>query len=185
MAYRLFFAIWPNPAQRTAICAIRRQWQHLPGRPVRPENLHMTLLFLGKVESSRKVEQIIAATRQISATAFDLQLQHVQPSPGRHNMLWLTPDPAPTPLRQLHEQLHQAMLGLALAPDGRGFRPHVTVFRQLRQRGARGTLPKQPHCALPAWPVTEFVLINSHLEAQGSRYDILERFALKQSDPNQ
>ena len=43
---RLFFALPCPPEQATAICRWRDE-QALQGRPVPPQNLHLTLAFLG------------------------------------------------------------------------------------------------------------------------------------------
>ncbi|MGV3652978.1 MAG: 2'-5' RNA ligase family protein, partial [Noviherbaspirillum sp.] len=41
---RLFFALWPDQETRTALAALQ---SHVPGRRIRPGNLHVTLVFLG------------------------------------------------------------------------------------------------------------------------------------------
>ncbi len=50
---RVFFALWPDAAQREALAhAIRKAVKSCGGRPVPPESLHVTLAFLGSVPES-------------------------------------------------------------------------------------------------------------------------------------
>ncbi|HYL02781.1 MAG TPA: 2'-5' RNA ligase family protein, partial [Steroidobacteraceae bacterium] len=54
---RLFFALWPDAAQRTVLAhAVRKAVRNCGGRPVPAESLHVTLAFLGSVPESRMAE---------------------------------------------------------------------------------------------------------------------------------
>src|SRR5581483_9489166 len=51
---RLFFALWPEHAQQSALAeAARDAVQACKGRPVPVENFHLTLAFLGSVPEKR------------------------------------------------------------------------------------------------------------------------------------
>ena len=51
-AKRLFFALWPEDSTRAELTAAMRRLQpEVTARWVMPENLHMTLAFLGDVET--------------------------------------------------------------------------------------------------------------------------------------
>jgi 2'-5' RNA ligase len=53
-ARRLFFALWPGPdALIAATAAVRSLVPQGTGRPQRPDQLHLTLEFLGTVPGSR------------------------------------------------------------------------------------------------------------------------------------
>ena len=71
---------------------------------------------------------------------------------------------APAPARGLADALGQAMTGLGLAFDRRPFRPHVTLYRQVRSR------PELPLPPPLAWSPKEFVLIES---VRGQPYQVL------------
>jgi 2'-5' RNA ligase len=58
--------------------------------------------------------------------------------------------------------------------ESRAFHAHVTLIRRAREPGAE--LPPPPRVD---WPVDEFVLVRSALSREGSRYEVLERFALR------
>ncbi|WP_458527413.1 2'-5' RNA ligase family protein, partial [Onishia taeanensis] len=60
--HRLFLALWPDPAVREALSSTAGQ-AHLAcrGRPVAPEQLHLTLAFLGQVPTER-LSALVALT---------------------------------------------------------------------------------------------------------------------------
>ena len=50
---RLFFACWPDAALQEQLAQLGRQLQRqCGGKPSRRENLHLTLVFLGDVDSA-------------------------------------------------------------------------------------------------------------------------------------
>ena len=62
---RLFFALWPGEARRAAIEeAMRRRVETSRGRAIPPENLHVTLVFVGGVPESR-IEHVIECAARV------------------------------------------------------------------------------------------------------------------------
>ena len=59
-----------------------------------------------------------------------------------------------------------------LRTEKRPFAVHVTL---IRKAGKPATLPPLPTVY---WPVEELALVRSQLSAAGSRYEVIERFAL-------
>ena len=71
---RLFFALWPDDAIRQQLVDAYARIPGLKGqRDVLPNNLHVTLHFLGNVEASR-VDCFRRQAEVISAHRFQLQL---------------------------------------------------------------------------------------------------------------
>ena len=79
----------------------------------------------------------------------------------------------PAPLGALAASLAAALGREGFALERRPFAVHVTLLRKVP---ARPRLPPLPELV---WPVEEFSLVRSTLAAGGSRYEILERFALR------
>ena len=51
---RVFFAIWPDNAAQKQLAALAKQLQAeslCGGRKIKPENIHLTLVFVGEVDS--------------------------------------------------------------------------------------------------------------------------------------
>ncbi len=155
---RLFFACWPPPAVAQALARWARAAQRdCGGRATREEAIHLTLAFLGDAEP----EAAQAAARQARGEASSFVLTEAR-FWAHNRIVWVGPEKCPAALAALARNLGEE----------REFAAHVTLIRKAR---APKRLP-----ALPAleWPVTEFLLVNSHLGPEGPSYEVLERFPL-------
>jgi 2'-5' RNA ligase len=146
-------------------------------RPVRPESLHVTLVFLGHREAD-EAAAITDAVREVCAPQVLMKLEDpiTLPRRGRPSLFAL---PAPSPATTgLHHGLADKLVveGLHKA-EKRDFWPHVTVARVGSEgRGARrpaavthhpGDLPdrlKEPFYAV------RLTLYRSELQPGGARY---------------
>jgi 2'-5' RNA ligase len=168
---RLFFAVWPPRETAHAL----HQWAGRAqgacgGRVTRTDRIHLTLAFLGEIDSGRRQDAIRAA-RAVRGDRHVLPLDEARYQP-RNRIVWASPRETPAALCDLAGRLAAALRGSGFALEVRPFAAHVTLIRK-----ARGASQLPP---LPAveWPVREFVLVRSQLSADGSRYETLERFAL-------
>ncbi|QOC21533.1 RNA 2',3'-cyclic phosphodiesterase [Wenzhouxiangella sp. AB-CW3] len=169
---RLFFALWPDEEVRAGIVARRECLGQVSRRRVPDHNLHLTLLFLGNQPADR-VAAIKEAAGDVTAAGCKLRLDRIGWFP-RPRVAWLGGD-APTPLSTLVDDLKSAMSTLDLVFDDRPFRPHVTLFRQVRRR------PPCPDFEPLDWPVSEFALVESKA---GHPYEKLKSWPLKGSAIN-
>lgn len=159
---RLFYALWPDAATRAALVALQSR---VSGRPTRPDNLHLTLAFLGPQPAAALplLQSVLAA---LPAAAIPLTLNCSGYFP-RHRIAWIGPEPVPAALLDLQQQLMQALAQqpLRYEPPAR-FMPHVTLARNAAQA--------PPAVATPvAWRSSQIVLVQSDTLAQGARYRVL------------
>ncbi len=169
---RLFFALWPDDDTRGALAGLARS--RLPpgrGRPVAVENLHITLVFLGSVDSGFRACAEKAAER-LSAPAFALEFRRIGYWP-RSRLLCAAPDRTPDALSGLVSTLNGALIRCGQQPESRPFRAHVTLARKLREPVNETT--HAPIC----WRVTEFHLLESETLPQGARYRRLHSWPLE------
>ena len=165
---RLFFALWPPPATAQAL----EDWtgkvrEETGGKPMRAENIHLTLAFLG--EADRKIAS--TAAKRVRGAAHALPIEQAQH--WKHNdIVWAGPWTAPAELQDLVKQLDQALSEESFVLEKRPFAAHVTLLRKAR---APKSLPPLPRAE---WPVNEFLLVRSHAVREGSTYEPLERFTL-------
>jgi len=166
---RLFFALWPSPAARTALArAARRAVRASGGKPVPPDNYHVTLLFLGPVPADI-VPALSAAAARIAPPACELRLERFGGF-ARSRVLWAAPAATPPPLAEYVLRLREASAAAGLEPDPRPLHAHVTLARKLARAAGAGALEPV------SWPVDASVLVSSATGGSASTYRILERF---------
>lgn len=169
---RLFFALWPDRGLQQALARKARQLQaECGGRVMRADGLHMTLLFLGAVDSVR-LAQLKTAAARVAGSSFSLRLQRF--ACWRHNHIgYVAPSDTVEPLSVLVDALCRQVTEAGFAFDRRPFAPHVTVLRKIEHAVATQEL------SLPEWPVRDFVLVASMTTAAGSRYRVLATWPLR------
>jgi 2'-5' RNA ligase len=147
----------------------------------RSEAMHLTLRFLGNIDSACLSELQAAlsqATREVRA--FKLSLGDTGSFGNR--VIWIGLAQDVEPLAELAERVRVATEPVCAHEESRPFNAHVTLGR-LRQprREVSAALDKfqPPRCA--PWIANHFELIRSELSPHGSRYTILAEFALRQS----
>lgn len=149
-------------------------------RWVAPENLHLTLRFIGEVEQET-AHEITAHLARVKEAPFDLTLKGVGyfGSPRRIRSLWVGVGPSP-PLMALREKIETSLQRAGLAPEGRNFTPHITLARF--KFGTRSRLEDylsgNALFAAGLFTVDGFVLFSSRLGAKGATYTIEEVFPL-------
>lgn len=94
-----------------------------------PEQLHLTLTFIGEVDGAAFLE-IREALAEISGPAMTLQLQGVGFFPPRSQprIVWAGLDRC-EPLLALQRTITTRLFRLGLEPDNRKFSPHITLAR--------------------------------------------------------
>lgn len=147
------------------------------------EQLHVTLLFIGEVES-RVADDIAAALGQVHAPVATMTLAGVGrfAHRGRTDTLWAAVAPA-APLVALHRKIDVACVRAGLAPEGRAFVPHITLARMARSAGAGVEVERwlADYAALtsPAFDCAHLVLYESLLGHEGASYEAVERWPLR------
>jgi tRNA(adenine34) deaminase len=157
---RLFLAVLPDDAARTRLADLAGQLHResgLQGRPLRPENLHVTLNFLGDF---RTIPQNVvdAASRAVASLAsqppFELRLDRVTTfQRAGHKPVVATGSEGVAALQAFHRRLQKALAQQGIAPETR-YKPHATLLYDLRG------LPETAIAPI-AWTVGEVVLMHS------------------------
>ena len=130
---RLFLAINPSVAIRARIeetvTRLRADAPEL--RWVATDRVHLTVRFLGEVDPSGVAgiqNAIDAAVAQHADAPITLDRVGAFPSFRRARVLWIGVEPHPR-LELLHHDVEGACVALGFEPEGRPFRPHLTVAR--------------------------------------------------------
>lgn len=97
---------------------------------VEPENIHITIRFLGTVPSVM-VERVGEEMNGVKFKPFDIEFRGMGafPSLGRVRVIWVGMGRGQAELRDITGQLEPRLRRLGFPPDRRGFSPHVTIAR--------------------------------------------------------
>lgn len=97
-----------------------------------PEDIHITLKFLGNV-FSQKVDEITRAMEQASVGVMPFQLETTDlgafPNLKRPNVFWLGVGGNLNVLATLQKQIDDALEPMGFAREKRAFTPHLTIAR--------------------------------------------------------
>jgi len=143
------------------------------------ENQHVTLKFLGPI-AAEKLDAVgaacTAAARAIAPGPLRLGPLGAFPNVRRARVLWAgIADPGGV-TTALAAALDRHLEPLGVAPESRGYTPHLTLAR-LKTPTSLHDLPELP-VAPEAFPLQEIVLYRSHLSPRGSTYEALARAPL-------
>lgn len=166
---RLFVAVWPPPEVHELVAALPRP--AVAGlRWTAPEQWHVTLRFLGRVEDA---EDAVAA---LGAAALPSGVEAVLgPAVGRFGQRVLH-----VPVQGLEPvaaAVVRATAAVGEPPEDRPFAGHLTLARARPGRGGADLRPLAGTSISARWPVGEVTLVESRLSAAGARYEVLERFS--------
>lgn len=166
---RLFLALWPDPTTRESLRrATRALVRHCGGRPVPPENFHVTLAFLGNVPEEQ-VDGIRSAAAGCHLDPLTLCLERIGHFPVPQ-VLWIGPVATPEPLARLAADLWRALAPAGLRPQARPFHAHLTLARKVVEA------PEMTAVRPVQWPVTGFSLLESQTTEKGARYRSVAEF---------
>lgn len=142
--------------------------------------LHLTLCFIGNVEEAR-VPELGVALQALTTAPFELALQGVNcfGKPQRPRNLWIGVVPE-TPVMVLHQEVSLRLASTGWQPETRRFRPHITLARFHRHKAGSVAHFLDTHHELTtdAFEVKHVSLFKSTQGAEGSRYQVIERFEL-------
>lgn len=178
---RLFLGLPIPPELAQALNRLTQAIELPKGRPGAPENLHLTLVFLGEV-AEPKLPPIERELSKLNIAAFQLKLTSLNTFP-RAGVLFAEVEPT-RPLLQLQAKAAAAMVRCGFTPEAHPYHPHITLARfhgTLRLSQSQHTLPPSLPCSFIADTVN---LYRSNLTPTGSHYEILaQKKATKPNKP--
>jgi 2'-5' RNA ligase len=157
---------------------------------VEPQNMHLTLQFLGDVAQAdvppvcQAVERAVAGFPpcQISllgAGAF--------PHPGRPSTIWIGVAEGAKELAAVQRAVQRALKPLGFPPERRAFHPHLTIGRIRRAgpaaHGLSQSLREQQSFDAGSTTIDQVVVYASYLDRAGPTYQAMSRITLAGSEP--
>jgi 2'-5' RNA ligase len=177
----MFVAAYPPPAAVEAMLArladLRRSAEWPPWRETPAGQVHLTLQFIGDVESS-KVDDVVESVERAVAGVTEITLAprrlRALPARGPARLVALETD-TPPPLRLLKERLATRLSRRPRRDAADRFLPHLTLCRF--RAPARGIRLDEPVEDAP-FPIRGIRLMRSTLHADGARHDEIATFGL-------
>jgi len=105
-----------------------------------PENLHLTLAFLGETPEAR-IPDIERAMAAAAGTPFALTFDRLGAFRQQDEALWyISPQPSP-PLAALQRRLSRQLAAAGFVLEQRTFKPHLTLARRVRPAALQPPAP--------------------------------------------
>lgn len=132
MKHRCFIALETPDAVHASLCERLASFARGTGiNWVKPENLHLTLLFLGDVED-RQIKDMEGVLADISAAAKPVRMamQGLELFPARDpRLVWATLTAADDAVFHLHKSILRASRELNIDADAKALKLHITLGR--------------------------------------------------------
>jgi 2'-5' RNA ligase len=184
---RTFIAVDLSPHVRSRVASFRDDLaEAVTGvKWVEPENLHVTLLFLGEVDD----REVLAVCRRVSDvaakhTSFAISVERFGcfPTPRRPRVLWVGIDEGADRLVGLHDEIETALAEQGgYRREERAYTPHITLGRVSGAGPGEALAPlllKHAGWDGGSMPVTELHVLSSTLTHDGPEYAVLSRAKL-------
>jgi 2'-5' RNA ligase len=149
----------------------------------KPDNIHLTLKFLGDIPQAR-VESLsraaVDASRGVEPFKVSLQGSGVFPTRGQPRVLWIGIEDLEGKLVELYRRLEQECSKAGFKNEERPFHPHLTLARLRKPEGARALAEahKQMKFEPIRFSVSELLVIRSELSSAGSKYTTISHHPL-------
>lgn len=148
---------------------------------VAPQNLHLTIKFLGEVPEN-KIEQIKGLINQAlrNENAFEIGVDGIGMYPNQHmpRVVWLGIEGSER-LKGIHNKLDTTLEKADIPPDKRSFNPHLTIARIRRNTDKETvkeigkTLSGFKVDSLGRCTINNIILYKSDLTPEGPEYTAL------------
>jgi 2'-5' RNA ligase len=153
---------------------------------VEPENLHVTLLFLGEVDLrdvTPLCQCVAECCRQHAPFSLSVETAGCFPNARRPRILWVGVGQGTQELCALHDALEPPLLELGCyRREERRYTPHITIGRVKSDRPTdklAQALARQAGWQGGVVPVREVLVLSSELTPQGPIYTVLGRAKLE------
>lgn len=169
---RLFIAVPVDESVRHILGRVGTAAGTSGVRWVEPDNLHLTLAFLGDVEERRlpEVEDAVFAATASNASPLHLRAQGIGafPTETAARVLWAGVAGDVPRLVDIRDKLVAELRGAGFEIDPQRFHPHITLARFRLPRPLPARLARLQEFG--EWQATELQVVESHLHPSGARY---------------
>lgn len=182
---RSFLAIELSEAVKSALSGLQRNFRSCGAdiRWVNPDNIHLTLKFLGEI-TEETVRDIVKLMTLICSrnNSFQLDIKGINVFPGLKSprVLWVGVEDLDS-LNTLQQEIEEGTTSLGFKRENRKFKPHLTLgrFRSSKEKESiikACSLRKED--VLGSVDVKSVSLMKSELNSSGARHSIIAELPL-------
>ncbi len=194
MAMRTFIALPVPEAVKIRLVGLQQEWRPVaPGggiRWVRPEQMHLTLSFLGEVDAGRQgdlIQAVRSACQGFCSFPLEAYGTGFFPDSRRPRVLWVGLRGETDQLGRLEQSVAKTVASFAEKEENRAFSPHLTLARikslsAAETRRLAAEVADRSACGLGGWRADRVEIICSELRPEGSRYTCLGSIGLGSGD---
>jgi len=180
---RLFIALKLPSAVRENLAALLKSLRAVSPqtRWVRPENLHVTLKFIGEVPETKlaAIRNALSLARSDQPVTLNFRGLGFFPNEKHPRVFWAGIEGSPN-LKTLAADIDKAAEKLGIPHEQRPFSPHLTLARfepPGLQEKLRYAIQENAARDFGSLHAGQFHLIESQLKASGAEYTTLESFS--------
>lgn len=161
--------MWPDDAVKQQCAKLMRGLLKPGDRPVNPDNMHVTTVFLGAVDEVLE-SALIQAAAEIKLEPFTIGFDELSfwRKPAIICLTSRRPDEKST---MLAEQLSAMVSSFGHPVEDRAYQPHVTLIRKAKQA-------MQMEFEPIIWRADAFCLVESRSMPEGVDYRVIRRWPL-------
>lgn len=185
---RLFAAIELSENARNAIAAVQKQVASMMAKSdaamkwARPDQIHLTLAFIGEVDASHVSAIVEAGAPPIAVEPFTVAFGGlgVFPPRGAPRVLWLGVASGASQIVEVRRIVGDRLTRAGVALEARPFHPHLTLARwkASRRADARRAVAADRGGTIARTVVDSVTLFESRVSSAGSTYTALARTPL-------
>jgi len=189
---RLFIAIPIEEEIKESLVKFQKQLKATQAdiKLVQPDNIHMTLRFLGEVDEKVVPSIIEIMKKAVSGyQSFEAELKGIGgfPTVSSPRVVWVGYRELLNTYKtkQIYEKIENGLVGLGLAPDAHSFSPHITIARVKSSKsplnppllrgvgGMSGLLKEESDFNAGTQAIKEVILFQSQLQPTGAVYSMV------------
>lgn len=189
MKIRTFIAVEVPPALRHKLAQVQDRLKQSGARVrwVPPENIHLTLKFMGSVDEEL-IDDIIAVMREavLALGAWTAEVKGVGsfPSKRRPRVVWVAVADEDGKLDDIHRKLEEGLRRLGVQEESRRYHPHLTLGRVKSDTlGLVQAIDSLKEAQVGLLPVESLTLFRSDLRPEGALYTPVGKAAIGTKKP--
>jgi 2'-5' RNA ligase len=186
---RLFVALSLPTAVRENLSSLLAGLQRADGKPkwVNPQNLHVTLKFIGELASEKLpgVNDALASIRSTHPVNLEFRGTGFFPNERRPGVAWVGIHASPN-LASLAAEMNSVLAPLGIPREEKPFVPHLTVARFKETRPSPALLAEMEKFQSHSFGILctrEFHIVESKLKPSGAEYTAQRSFRFAPEPP--